>query len=693
MDPKRKVNGDSTADQDDADRAAKRRKLPLNGDLSQGQTPETTTYYGLILLNQLRAGLDKQGRPFATNFLTLPDRKEFAAYYAVTKMPIAFDTVQEKLDNFAFATLSELESFFKRLVKNAKDYNERESIIHRDAERIRKAVVKFMTDNNPEYKTNPGMKLEPTPIEVLEPIEYNPGSKPAGSIPAHPKHVEPTPVPIVQDDSDIDAEGEPEDFEAEEIKIEPQPVIKRRGRPPKNPLAPRKSTTPAVSDSQYAGISFAGLSFQQAQEKILADVLSHKEDPSDDFFEFEPFVALPPRSLKDYYQVIPNPHCLKDLQKRVKGTFGGKHATGVSDFKSWAALEEDASLIWKNAYHYNEDGSEIFNLARDLEIFFKKTLEEAKKVVPEPVIPKIKINVKAPEPTPKITLRVGVARAADSPAPLTSGSNGTVASTASSNSETRRNPFGGSHSVATPAPRLDQLERARSMSNSAASPTLSKSVLVKGEEALRNSPAPSQSNPRPINQSGSTPTPAPSNMLPPNTPNASNQNSYNQGGYAQSFNHQPANLGFDSKFRAPGKNASHAMITNLSIATHPRLNVSRHFHMDLPPSATLAQQSITINLPSTHYYLQIKPTIAQALLERQYKIFVTSGVTRLHAIPLIPNHGVDPRQPLFEARLVPGVNKIEVELIAALPRGTVKSAGGPEVEIEKVTVFANLMRN
>src|SRR5690349_12529304 len=109
------------------------------------------------------------------------------------------------------------------------------------------------------------------------------------------------------------------------------------------------------------------------------------------------------------------------------------------------------------------------------------------------------------------------------------------------------------------------------------------------------------------------------------------------------------------------------MITNLSIATHPRLNVSRHFHMDLPPSATLTQQSITINLPSTHYYLQIKPTIAQALLERQYKIFVTSGVTRLHAIPLIPNHGVDPRQPLFEARLLPGVNKIEVELIAALP--------------------------
>ncbi|KAG4034756.1 hypothetical protein MFRU_002g01080 [Monilinia fructicola] len=685
MDFKRKVNGEGTTDQDDADRAAKRRKLPVNGDLSQGQTPETTTYYGLILLNQLRTGLDKQGRPFATNFLTLPDRKEFAAYYAVTKMPIAFDTIQEKLDNRDFATLSELECFFKRLVKNAKDYNERESIIHRDAERIRKAVVKFMNDNNPEYKTNPGMRLEPTPIPPVESIEYKP---------VDPRPAEPAPVHAAQDDSDADAEGEPEYFE-EEIKTEPQPIIKRRGRPPKNLGAPRKSTTPAVSDSQYAGVSFTGLTFQQAQEKVIADVLSYKVHPSDEFFEFEPFVALPPRSLKDYYHVIPNPHCLKDLQKRVKGTYGGRNATGVSDFKSWAALEEDASLIWKNAYHYNEDGSEIFVLAKDLENFFKKEVEEARKAAPEPVTPKIKLNVKGSEPTPKITLRVGVGsggRAADSPAPLTSGSNGTATSGTSSNGEARRNPFGGSHSTATPAPNLGQLERARSMSNSAASPSPSAAVPVKSEDALRKSPTASgQTAQRPLGQAVSTPTS--STMLPPHTPSAANNNTYNQGGYAQSFNHQPANLGLESKFRAPGKDASHAMITNLSIATHPRLNVSRHFHMDLPPSATLTQQSITINLPSTHYYLQIKPTIAQSLLERQYKIFVTSGATRLHAIPLIPNHGVDPRQPLFETRLLPGVNKIEVELIAALPKGTAKPAGGPDVEIEKVTVFANLMRN
>ena len=139
--------------------------------------------------------------------------------------------------------------------------------------------------------------------------------------------------------------------------------------------------------------------------------------------------------------------------------------------------------------------------------------------------------------------------------------------------------------------------------------------------------------------------------------------------------------------------ASDAMITNLSLATHTGLNLSRHFRMDIPPDPKMAQQSITINLPHTHYYLQIKPTIAPALLERQHKLFVTSGTSRLHAMPIVQGHPVDPRHPLFETRLVPGVNRIEVELIAALPKGSPKLANGHDVELEKVTVFANLMRS
>jgi len=51
----------------------------------------------------------------------------------------------------------------------------------------------------------------------------------------------------------------------------------------------------------------------------------------------------------------------------VKGV-GKKAEPGVSEFKSWNAFEEEASYLWKNAYFYNEDGSEIFIRAQNLEV-------------------------------------------------------------------------------------------------------------------------------------------------------------------------------------------------------------------------------------------------------------------------------------------------------------------------------------
>lgn len=91
----------------------------------------------------------------------------------------------------------------------------------------------------------------------------------------------------------------------------------------------------------------------------------------DDYPYFEPFVYLPPRTLRDYYEVIAEPLSLKKLQKQVRGQHGRSEATYVSDFKGWVAFEDQASLIWKNAYHYNEDGSDIFAMAQELEVSTK----------------------------------------------------------------------------------------------------------------------------------------------------------------------------------------------------------------------------------------------------------------------------------------------------------------------------------
>lgn len=137
--------------------------------------------------------------------------------------------------------------------------------------------------------------------------------------------------------------------------------------------------------------------------------------------------------------------------------------------------------------------------------------------------------------------------------------------------------------------------------------------------------------------------------------------------------------------------ASDALISNLSISTHPGLRIHEHFHLDVPPSPTHSQQSVTINLPPTHNYLRIVPTIAQNLGYRQSKLFVTANLQRVHPHPQRPEEA-DPRRPLYETKVSPGVNRIEVEMIAGPARGAPKGVTGQEIELEKITVFVNVLR-
>lgn len=59
---------------------------------------------------------------------------------------------------------------------------------------------------------------------------------------------------------------------------------------------------------------------------------------------------------------------MKKLQKLVKGIRSRSDRSGVSEFKSWAAFEEKTSLLWENAYFYNEENSPIANMAKELEV-------------------------------------------------------------------------------------------------------------------------------------------------------------------------------------------------------------------------------------------------------------------------------------------------------------------------------------
>jgi hypothetical protein len=59
---------------------------------------------------------------------------------------------------------------------------------------------------------------------------------------------------------------------------------------------------------------------------------------------------------------------LTAVQKKVRGVVGRDQPTGHTLFKSWDSLVNAMILIWNNARIYNEDGSDIYNLSRELEV-------------------------------------------------------------------------------------------------------------------------------------------------------------------------------------------------------------------------------------------------------------------------------------------------------------------------------------
>ncbi|KAJ0303451.1 hypothetical protein COL5a_011351 [Colletotrichum fioriniae] len=703
MDNKRRssaVNGANEADE----RAAKRQRLTEKYDLSKGETVESTTEHGLFFLEQIRRTQDKNGRKVAVYFEKLMPREGNAEYYKKTRMPISLSIIERKLKNGDFSTLTELESYFKRMVSNAKDYYTRSTPQFDDAERVRKALSNFMTKTNPAYARG-GYTAVPTvlPAHRVDEAEDDDIEKPQGAAEFaeeqddaeedDEEEGEEAEADEEDGEEDDDAEGEEDDDEGSQ-NSKPTILIRRRGpgrSSSSRAVTSRKSNartaTPSRPDYDYEGVSYKGLNFQAAQEKIVEEMIRKKEAGEDEAY-FEPFINLPPRALKDYYRVVKDPMSLRKLQKITKGVRGRNEATGTTDLKSWAAFEETASLLWDNAKYYNEEGSEIYELARELQEFFADEIKKAKAVVPEPSQPKIKLKVQQsateqPSTSKKITIHVGgKSDSADSPAPTVPQTAGAIVSDQA--------PLGNGTARQGGLPAASAaMDRLRS--TSAASPSPSVANNIKREDAARPSPAVTPGQP-------STPS-----AFPPPAGQTTNLSSatFQPIGIVQpqpqanAIPQPPPKPLWDQQFRAPGKGAADALITNLTIQAHPMINIGSRFNMSLNPLERECKQSVTVHVPATQLRLQVIATLPMFLEKegRQWRLWVQVNRSTVQQSHPIQGQMLPVNARVFDVQLQAGmVNEIDVSVAAALPKGQ-KLPNGADFEVETMTLLANVHRN
>ncbi|KAH6634227.1 hypothetical protein B0J18DRAFT_12148 [Chaetomium sp. MPI-SDFR-AT-0129] len=694
MDHKRKASLSGAGVADGDDRAFKRQRTPgqpSDYNLLQGETHESTTAYGLHFLETIRRTKDKSGRLVANYFETLIPRENNQEYYERIRLPISLSIIERRLQNQEFANLSELEAYFKRMVMNAKDFYPKSSEVFEDAERVRKALSNYMTKTNPAYKLVHGYSCQATPVDTD-------GQPETGSAIVHQSAVEQMPVSDEDAEGEEDAQEEDEDAEGDEDDDEEDEnprkiVLKRRGpgRPGSEQSRKLDKSGRVKADHEYEGVPYKGLSFQQAQEKIVEELI-RKPDGSDPYFL--DFINLPPRSYKDYFAVITSPLSLKGLQKLVKGIHGRQPATGVSDFKGWAAFEERASLLWTNAHFYNEEGSVIHTLATELKKCFEREVGEAKTLVQEPPQPKIKLKMTPGQETPvpgskKITIHVGGSRGstAASPAPQT-GRSMSDSSRPDGILDNSRNNSAGPANTTTASFQVDNTK------------TLPVAV---------GSPHPIGAGP--IAQGG--PQPSPPSYARPNDNTQSVPNGINGiPGRGQVFhqpNGQPIQNGhphpapapapattpiYDFKYRAPGRGLADALLPSLLVRTHPSVVMDHKFRMEFPAHPREAHQNLTMHLPASYHRLQLIPRLAPFEQQgRQYRMFVAvNGHTVGRAVPLpVKDDPLPPNAIVFDANLQASTNIIVVTVIANLPKGQ-RLMNGADCEVEKVVLNLQLLR-
>ena len=147
-----------------------------------------------------------------------------------------------------------LEGDLRRMIRNAKSFNEKRSQVFCDSEKVRKILSKFMEEHNPAYRSS----------------DYT-----AYTTPVPPDWQE-----NIQEQKVAQAQNA-------QIKDDPEEEEKPTGR--RTRLVThvgsssaannrRASSTPAVQDADGAYESFQGNPFQQAQEKMITELINYKAD-------------------------------------------------------------------------------------------------------------------------------------------------------------------------------------------------------------------------------------------------------------------------------------------------------------------------------------------------------------------------------------------------------------------------------
>lgn len=289
----------------------------------------------------------------STLFRRIPNRRNLPDYHEIIKEPVALSTLKGKIQRKQYTGIPEFVRDFALIVHNAQVYNLPNSAPVRDV-----LVLQDVFKEELQKLVNLGLaKEEETVFPDLGEIPY-----------ATP---EPDP-PSEEDDEneeDVEEEDEDEDAEADDTDDDRRKRKGRRGRPSLTgrksrdddednklndaDVRKRRGRPPKVDTPMEARIKVVLKGIRKLKDKAGNSKIRH-------------FERLPDKAeYPVYFQEIKDPIALDTIKKKSKR-------------KKYQSLEQfikDIDLLFNNAKQFNEEGSEIYQDAVELQAEAHKLLE------------------------------------------------------------------------------------------------------------------------------------------------------------------------------------------------------------------------------------------------------------------------------------------------------------------------------
>lgn len=247
---------------------------------------------------------------------------------------MAFSTVRGKLLKKTYTAFPEFVRDVAQICHNAQVFNRPSAPIFQEAVRLREVFKEKLQE-----------LVEKGTITADDAVLPDLGELPPA---------EDSPPPDLEEYDENDGEEDDEDEEDEEDEDSDDEDIRRRGR--------RRGRTSRKDDDDDDYVKKRGRPpkvFTPTEARIHAILKGLRKPKNDDGdLRILPFERLPDKQLnKEYYQAIPNPIALDQIKRNAKR----------KKYRNVDEVLTDLDIMFENAMQYNEEGSDIYDDAVELQ--------------------------------------------------------------------------------------------------------------------------------------------------------------------------------------------------------------------------------------------------------------------------------------------------------------------------------------